>query len=91
MEIVAEIGDPLRFTSSQTIVGAPKLIGILCSTSTAGTITIADTGGGSGAARTLVNAMPVTSGQFYPLVMNTIGTVTITVGGTLDCLLTMVR
>lgn len=91
MEFVAEIGEPLRFTANQTLVGAPKLMGILCSTSTAGTITIADLGGGGGAARTLVNAMPVTSGQFYPLLVNTIGTVTITVGGTLDCLLTMVR
>lgn len=91
MEFVAEIGEPLRFTATQTLVGAPKLMGILCSTSTGGTITIADLGGGGGAARTLISLMPLTAGQFYPLLMNTIGTVTITVAGTLDATLTMVR
>ena len=82
MKDVAIIGRPLRLTATNTTLAGVGLIGLLVATSTAGTVTIADSTG------TLLNAMPVVAGTYYSLQVRLIGAVTITVGGTLDALLT---
>jgi hypothetical protein len=68
-----------NFSATCTPAGSGgNLLGILVASSTSGTIKVADTYG------TICNTTSVTAGQFYPMPCKWRGTLTITVGGTLD-------
>lgn len=79
---VVAVGDPLVVTqaAANTLLSGVDLLGCLCNTSSGGTLTVTDTL--PSGARTLVNAMPLISGQWYSIPFRTNGQVTITVGGT---------
>lgn len=83
-----EYGEGKRITqaAANTDLSDAMLIGFLCESSSSGTLTIADKPNGS--ARTLLSAMALVAGQFYPLKVRTAGAVTITIGGTGAGLLT---
>jgi hypothetical protein len=82
----AEAGDPYRVTASGALpVQDGTLLGIIVAASSSGTLTVADKP--NNAARTLVNAIPLTAGQFVPCKFRFLGGLTLTVGGTLDCVL----
>lgn len=70
-----------RFTATFTISQDIRASHFVVSTSSSGTLTVADKEG------TVINAMPVIAGSCYPLDMPLEGTVTVTVGGTLDAVL----
>ena len=82
MKDVAILGRPLRVNATVTTMAGSGLIGLLVATSTAGVVTIADQTG------TVLNAMPVVAGTYYPLNVRLTGNITITVGGALDAMLT---
>lgn len=83
MNDVAILGRPRRLNATLSNLADCGLIGFLCSTSTGGTLAISD---GSGV---LLAAMACTAGQYYPLNIRCTGAVTITVGGTLDGMLSI--
>lgn len=70
-----------RFTATFTITQDIRASHILVSSSSSGTVTLADNEG------TVLNALPVLAGGYYPLDLSLTGTVTVTVGGTLDAVL----
>lgn len=78
---VIQTGESFNFsaTGALPVADCGDIIGILCSTSSAGTLTLVD-----GKGRTLCNLMPMTAGQFYPLPARYISGLTATVGGTLN-------
>lgn len=67
----------LTATNATLLLGG-KLIGVFVASSAAGTLKFADTTG------TLVNTFSATAATFYQLPTAWVGTLTITVGGTLD-------
>ena len=71
----------LNFTANNSQLTAGMLVGVLVASSTGGTIRVADTAG------TICNTMAVVAGGWYPMPCNYVGTLTITVGGTLDATL----
>lgn len=69
-------GDKSRnFTTSITLNGATNVFAVLCSTSTAGVLTIVDS------TRTICSVMPLVAGQNYPMAAKITGALTITLGG----------
>ena len=84
---VVEGGQRLNITATNaTITGAGNLIGIfVASASGSPTIKVADTGG------TIANTFTPTAATFYPLPCRYIGTVTVTIGGTVDATVFYVR
>lgn len=99
MAIPQLTGSPKRITASGIVAGgtaltglanplgdatlAASIIGVICASSTAGTITLYD---GQNAAGTLiVNTLPLTAGQYLPLNLSVRNGCYCTVGGTLDC------
>lgn len=83
---VIQGGDPFNFSASGALGATDSgvVVGLLCSTSSSGTLTLVD-----GKGRVLCNAMPLTAGQFYPMPFNFIGGLTATVGGTANCTLSV--
>lgn len=82
---VFSIGEGMRISNAAAVsLGDPNLLGFLCDASTSGTLTITDRAG----VRTLVSALPLTAGSFYPLNVRCVGTTQITIGGTGSGLLT---
>jgi hypothetical protein len=77
---VQEAGENrLNFTATSTLGGnGGYLIGIAVASASTGTIKVADDAG------TIQNTTSVAAGQFYPMPVRFVGTLTITVGGTLD-------
>lgn len=88
MNKVVEAFEGIRITATYSSLGNPVLAGFLCDASSSGTLTIADKGGASGGDRTLLSAMALTAGNYYPLNVRCSGQVTITIGGTASGLLT---
>lgn len=76
-------GDSIRVTqaATNTALSGVTLVGVLVESSTSGTLSITDSPQ-SAASRTLVNALPLTAGQYVPLPLRTVGNVVVTVGGT---------
>lgn len=75
---VIQSGEPYNLTGSGA-VPAPQngdLVGLLCSTSTGGTLTLVD-----GKGRTICNAMPLADGQFYPMPFRYFSGLTATIAG----------
>jgi len=73
----------LNFTATNTSIvqkGAQKkfLLGVTCWQTSAGTLKVADSDG------TIANTFSPVAGQFYPMPCQINGTLTLTVGGTLD-------
>jgi hypothetical protein len=81
---VIEPLDWKRITATDNQLGqCTCLAGFLCTASGSGVLTITDAP--AAGARTIVNALPVVAGNWYPIPARTIGQVTITlVSGTVD-------
>jgi hypothetical protein len=83
---VIQSGEAYRLTGSGAVPvnDSGDMVGVLCSTSTSGTLTLVD-----GRGRTLCSVMPLTSGQFYPMPFRYITGLTATIGGTADITLSV--
>jgi hypothetical protein len=68
----------LNITATNTALKAGSLLGILVASSSSGTLKVADGDG------TICNTMSVAGGTFYRMPCRFRGTLTVTVGGTLD-------
>jgi hypothetical protein len=82
-------GRPLRFTSAAnvTTLRSCTIIGIICASSTSGTVKIEDEPVAAGTKVTELNTTTLVAGTFLPLYMKLNGQITITVGGTFDATL----
>ncbi len=80
MQEVVEVGKRLNITATNaTLKGNKHLMGIFVSQASSNpTLKVADTAG------TIANTFTPTAGLYYPLPCETIGTITVTIGGTVD-------
>ncbi len=78
MEKVIEVGRRVNITTTTTFKGWSALMGVFCSTSSSGTLTLADSQGN------ICNTLALEAGRYYPLPFELSGDLTATVGGTAD-------
>ena len=71
----------LNFIATNATLTNVNPVGVLVASSTGGTIRLTDTAG------TICNTMTVVTGGWYPMPCTSLGTLAITVGGTLDATL----
>ena len=76
LQAVNETGRALNITATNTTLVDVKLLGFFCSSTTSGTIKVAD------AKQTLANTFSPTGGTFYALPFQTVGLLTVTIAGT---------
>lgn len=79
---VVATGEALVVTNaaSNATLFSPSLIGFLCTASSSGTLTVTDSPQSAGS-RTLISAMAIVAGNWYPCPVNCKGTVTISIPG----------
>lgn len=84
MESPLEVGKPYPITASGIVagLGTADLIGVLCSSSAGGTLTLTD-----GAGNVICNAMALSAGQFVRLPFTITGGLVAVVGGSLNATL----
>lgn len=83
---VIQSGEAFNLTGSGAVPcnESGDLVGMLCSTSTNGTLTLVD-----GRGRTICNLMPLTAGQFYPMPFRYVSGLTATIAGTANITLSV--
>ena len=77
---VTEAGAYKNFTATTTLaLPGMKMLGVLCNSTTAGTLAVAD------GATAVCGAITLTAGQFYPMPFEAKTSAVFTVTGTADC------
>lgn len=80
MQEVVEVGKRLNITATNTTLrGNKNLMGVFVSQASGSpTLKVADSAG------TIMNTLTPEAGRYYPLPCETIGTITVTISGTVD-------